>query len=287
MKHFVYIIKFITRIENKTPPYYYIGSKTNATYVDGVILNDRGVPYYGSSRYKNYKEYLNNSIIEVDILHKTNNVSELLELELYEQKKVKAKTNPLYFNLGYASKNTFNKCGYGTYKHHITGKIVRLKTNNPLVLNKTYIGATTGYKQTTETKNKISKASSGKNNGFYNRKHTKETKNKISKSNSGLVRSKEFKENVSKRFKNVPKSEEHKRKIGRSGLIMLKHPITNHSVRVNKTEKAIYESMGYLNPYTISIKNAPNIKCPYCEKTSKSKSNMVRWHFDNCKRKPK
>ena len=29
-------------------------------------------------------------------------------------------------------------------------------------------------------------------------------------------------------------------------------------------------------------KNEPKIKCPHCDKVG-DKSNMSRWHFDNCK----
>jgi len=34
-----------------------------------------------------------------------------------------------------------------------------------------------------------------------------------------------------------------------------------------------------------SWENRKKIKCPYCDKESKSSSNMKRWHFDNCKNK--
>jgi len=36
-----------------------------------------------------------------------------------------------------------------------------------------------------------------------------------------------------------------------------------------------------------SWKNKPQIQCPYCEMSSKQPSCMKRWHFDNCKHKPK
>ena len=33
----------------------------------------------------------------------------------------------------------------------------------------------------------------------------------------------------------------------------------------------------------LANKNKPKIKCPYCDMESSNKTNMLRWHFNNCK----
>ena len=61
----VYKLTFINRLKTNIRPYYYIGSKSNCSFVDGVIVDNKtNKPYFGSSKYKNYKSIVNNDEIK-------------------------------------------------------------------------------------------------------------------------------------------------------------------------------------------------------------------------------
>jgi len=88
--------------------------------------------------------------------------------------------------------------------------------------------------------------------GSIGRKHSKETKERLSRLKKGIKFSDAHKEKLKKFHKGMlgkTQSEEAKRKIG------------------------------------LANKNKPKIKCPYCDMKSSNKTNMLRWHFDNCKNK--
>lgn len=285
LKHYVYLVKFENRIKRKEEPYYYIGSKSNSTFINNKLYDSKGNEYIGSSRYPGYKDLFYKENAKIEIISEVFNIDDLLKIEKEEQLKVKAKTNSLYFNMEYANEyNNYSKSGYGTYKHHKTGKVVRLKVDDPLVLSNEYVGVTKGTTLSIETKNKISKSTRGPNNGFYGKQHTEKAKNKISKANKNKTRTDKVKENISKRFKGVPKTDEHKAKIGRKGLVNLKHPETLHSIRVSKDEESKYKKLGYLNPYAVKMLNSTEVyECIHCKTKTKSVSNLKRWHMDNCK----
>lgn len=44
----VYWFTFTDRVKNKTPPYYYIGSKHDCTFINGVIFDNRNIEYWSS-----------------------------------------------------------------------------------------------------------------------------------------------------------------------------------------------------------------------------------------------
>lgn len=58
-----------------------------------------------------------------------------------------------------------------------------------------------GYTTSNETREKIRKVTTGKNNPFYGRKHTEETKQKISKSKAGKKQSEEIRKKKSEIFR--------------------------------------------------------------------------------------
>lgn len=57
-----------------------------------------------------------------------------------------------------------------------------------------------GIKMSEETKRKLRKINSGKNNRFFGKTHTKESRSKISKASKGIKRSNEFKIKISQAF---------------------------------------------------------------------------------------
>jgi len=82
------------------------------------------------------------------------------------------------------------------------------------------------------------------------RKHSEETKKKLSNLKKGIKFSEEHKQKLKELHKGMlgkSQSEETKVKIG------------------------------------LANKNKLKIKCPYCNMVSSNKTNMLRWHFDNCK----
>lgn len=244
-----YKITFTNRLKLNIKPYYYIGSKSNCTIKYGIIYDKDNKPYYGSSHYKDYINIVENDNCIIEVLYECDTYNEALLFERDIQIKEDVVANTEYFNLSIATVNNFSDPLYATYKHIIENKVVRLKTDHPLVLDGTYVGVTKGA--ILNEYERLSRGRSGEENCFYGRTHSEETKSKISASNTGNVMSDEAKLKMSNSRKGIKKSEEHKAKIGRKGLIMLKNINTNETIRINKADKDLYDSTIWMNPYTI------------------------------------
>jgi len=122
----------------------------------------------------------------------------------------------------------------------------------------------------------------GEGNNFYGRKHSEETKRKISKANTGRKRDPEVVAEWVKNVASKPKTEEHKKLIGRKGLVMIQNTRTLEIRRVSKNEA---DQLGedWVNPRTITPEK--KFKCDYCDAVT-NKGNLKRWHNENCKHKP-
>jgi hypothetical protein len=122
----------------------------------------------------------------------------------------------------------------------------------------------------------------GANNHFFGRKHSAETKKLIGEKNRGETRSPEqvaaWIENVAKK----PKTAEHRSKIGRSNMIMLKNINTGESIRVNKCELSKYNRDVWKNPAAIKQRRETCIHCG----VETVAGNIRRWHNENCKHNP-
>lgn len=118
-----------------------------------------------------------------------------------------------------------------------------------------------------------SKNSQGQNNNFWGKTHTEETK-EILRKKCGRPLSQERKDDASKRFKGVSKSEEHKKKIGRVGLICLVNIHTNECIRVPKTDLR-YGSDDWV--FHRKIHKEQKITCSYCG-LKMNQGNINRWH---------
>lgn len=289
-KNLIYRMVFSSRIERGEPPYYYIGSKNNATVNDGKVYGKCSTLYNGSSKYKNWKNICKDEEWLIEVLASDLDPSTLLEAEKEFQLEVSAKTNPEYFNLEYASTNTFTMAGYGTYKHHaMYDKCVRLPIDDPLVLDGTFVGATKGYPMSEENKKRHKARFTGSTHPLYGKKHSDETIRKISEANkiSGLGRKHkpESIEKMRKAHKGVPRSEEHCRKL--SGLVMLIHPEGKGNAFKCPTELLDHmKALGFVTTFTYAQKNSKMATCQHCGKEGQRLSpGMLRWHFDKCRSK--
>lgn len=131
--------------------------------------------------------------------------------------------------------------------------------------------------------NAVSKQMKGVGNPFYGKKHTKKSIAKIILANKNHIKTQEVIDNWVEKVAKNPKSTEHRSKIGRKGLTMLQNIYTMKIIRVPLIEVGvIYDILEWVNPRKLN----PEIKfkCEHCEMVT-TKSNLTRWHNDNCKRK--
>jgi group I intron endonuclease len=124
--------------------------------------------------------------------------------------------------------------------------------------------------------------------GYKGRKCSDETKKKLSKANKGRVITNEWKSKISKSCKGIPKSEEAKIKISKTRLGE-KHPHKGHPTSDEVKNKLSKANKGriYTEEEKELMKNKKKllyVTCPYCGLHT-SKTNAIRWHFDNCKLK--
>lgn len=316
----IYLITATERLKQGLKPYYYIGSKSNCEYVDGLIIGNRGV-YYGSSKDKLMKKLIEEkSPLKVEILEiiEGENHKELLEKEREYHIKFDVVSSPEFFNKGIATVSTYSNPNYGSYRNLETGKCVRLLKNDKRVLSGEYLNVNTGMK--TYNNGSIEKqffdapdgwnlgrmqvtidAQSGENNYFYGKKHTNESKRKSLES-----RAKTYSENpeyhkevlknqsiaATKRFKGVSISDEHRRKISEGqpkNMTVIKNKDTGECKRVPISDVKNYDPEIWMNSYKLSrLTNLfEPVTCPHCLKISDSGNNsFAQWHFDNCKKNP-
>lgn len=96
----VYWFTFTDRVKNKTPPYYYIGSKHDCTFVNGIIFDNRNIEYWSSCEQERFLNAISLQKPDVKILHVCDNA--LDEEEFYHKHYDVAKSE-LFYNLSTAS----------------------------------------------------------------------------------------------------------------------------------------------------------------------------------------
>lgn len=265
MKNIVYKITFVNRISNGVMPYYYVGSKSNCEFVDGLIYDKCGKPYYGSSTYKGYHDIVSSSEIEVEIIFESDDYNDVLMFERDYHIENDVVSSPKYFNLAIATINNFTDPNYSTYKHITENKVVRLPIDHPMVISGIYVGVTKGNVLSDEHKDKI--GMKGDKNPFYGRKHSDESKAKISAKNSGRIASDETRMKMSESRKGVLKTEEHKQKIGRKNMIMLKSLVSGECIRIDRSDVINYDLNIWVTPYKYKSITNPD--------STKGKTNLI------------
>ena len=120
-----------------------------------------------------------------------------------------------------------------------------------------------------EQKKLISLKNSGEKNGMYGKNHTAEAKEKIRVSSVNRFHSNETKQKLSILKKGITFSDDHKKNLSKNHKGFTGMHLTDESK--DKLRQAYFE--------------LPDIVCPICGRISKNKTNMARWHFENCKHK--
>jgi hypothetical protein len=121
----------------------------------------------------------------------------------------------------------------------------------------------------------------GKGNHFYGKQHTEEAKQKISKANSGRKKTQKEIDNWVEKVAKKSKSNDHRKKIGRKDMIILKNIHTNESIRIHKSNLHNYDESVWVNPTKLA-RGGKRDKCKYCG--FESVAGMIkRHHNENCK----
>ena len=140
--HVVYKITLGDRIKTQTPPYFYIGSKSNCRFDGEFIYDRRNRKYYGSSKSSLYKECLERETsIKVEILHIFDTYDDCLEMERKIQIENDVVVSNEYFNCSIATINNLTNPDYITAKQLSTGKTARIHKNK---INNDWVGVSRG-----------------------------------------------------------------------------------------------------------------------------------------------
>lgn len=284
--HIVYKLVFQKRKDEEIVPHTYIGSKSNSKIINGIIYDKVGKQYFGSSKCKLMSDALKNEIPFAEIMFESENYDEVLQFERDVHIEFNVVSSIEYFNKSIATQSTFHKSGYGTYKHHKTGKIIRLKTDDPLVLCGEYVGYTKG----TKSNRKNIPDFSGEKNPFYGKKHDDKTRRKISEEVKlkNKPKSEEWKKWFTENVAKKTKSQEHRNKISRPGFVALKNINTGETIRIKKEDHDKYDKTIWLNPYAYSCKKGlskprKRLICPYCNEEMPAGKKYNKNHGENCK----
>lgn len=127
----------------------------------------------------------------------------------------------------------------------------------------------------------------GKKNPFYGKKHSEKTRKQISNkvnewySNNDIPQERinNWIEKVAKK----PASDKQKAvtSLNSKGKIVLKNIITGECIKIDKSDKMMYNENIWKNPAAIS---QAKDTCIFCGKESNA-GNIKRWHNENCKYK--
>lgn len=222
------VYKFInkTRLKNGTPPYYYIGSKTNCAFVFGKIYDKFNKEYWSSTKNINLKQDLSEDVFEVEVLFIKNKKDEtsITFYEREEQLKVeKSIWNVEYYNNSYAN-GKFTTKGKAVYVNkHNKGEVLLLDTSDARVLDGTFIALSKGRKASKGTLNKLKERphpSEGRNwsefltgikkysNENYKGEKSENHRKNIAKSKYKSVIQKDLSGNILQEFESIKQASE-------------------------------------------------------------------------------
>lgn len=287
--HLIYKLTFENRKNSNNFPYYYIGAKTNSAYGNGILYDRYNKEYWSSSINNKFWEALKDEIPKVEILFEYQDNKELFLKESEILTNLDARKNIEYFNLSNGNKdNTFCYSGIGTYKHHkFTDVVKRLKCDDPLVLNKTFVGVSKGLKS-----NAKKPCMKKENNPFYGKKHKQSTLDALKKKATKQWEANTEKEKIDKiehmvsfvRGKNGSVNQKKMMSETSKGMCVMINPETDHRVRVkcNSDEFFRIKNEGYVTTYKNASKNFKKIICKKCGLSGKEKTKFETEHKKTC-----
>lgn len=127
--------------------------------------------------------------------------------------------------------------------------------------------------------------STGANNNFYGKTHSAETRLLISEKLTGNIHKTE--ETIKKWVNEVakkPKTPEHRSKIaaGSKGYLVFQNIQTMELIRISREKSIDLDKNLWVHPR--KLKPEIKFKCDHCEIIT-TKSNLKRWHNQNCKKR--
>jgi len=149
--------------------------------------------------------------------------------------------------------------------------------------------AQTGKKFSDKTRARISASKTGEKNPLFGKKHSEEHRQKISEANTGHKTSDKVKAKISAANKGREFSEEHKRKISevQQGKTFEERLGKEKAKETKKKMSEARIGRRFTKEHKKNLSKAhlsiPILTCPHCGKSSRT--NMKRYHFDNCRNK--
>lgn len=295
----VYRLIFKDREIKGIKPYQYIGVKSNCIIKNGLIFENSGKNYWGSSYSSVMQNLLNGGIFPiVEILgeFETYDTAHAFEIELLVEND--AARNPTFFNMSNGVLNMFHKPGYGTYKHKDNPECIkRLSMDDPLVKEGVYVGVSknipnkksktiyvnikTGERLALSKDERLSKEdSSDWKNHFYGKTHSAESSKLMSESqkkNMTPERIQILSAQAKKRFTGRPTSEKQKKAVSESsrGRMLIKNPMTGECKHILITEISNYA--GWKTPFKLMLLTAERKECDKCH------LHFYEWKHKVCK----
>ncbi len=241
------IYKIINKVNNKI----YIGKdlNNNPKYFGSGKLLKLAIKKYGKENF------------EKIILEHCSSGKELCEKEIYWIKKLNSTNRNIGYNI------TFGGAGGDTF------------TNNPnknAIIEKLRIKAS-GKTHSIETKNKISKLRTGKQNGMFGK-----VPHNLGKKTSDIIKEKISKANKGKGA-NIPRPDHVKEKISNSHKGKIKTDKHKENISKSLTGKKFSQETREKMSNSRKNKKQSLLTCPFCGKVGGT--TMYRWHFDRCKHK--
>lgn len=319
----VYKYTFLNRLANNTPPYYYIGSKSNCYVKDNNIYyfatNKR---YLTSSSHKEVKDMIRRNEHKLEILFEALDRSTVLSTEREFQIEFDVIQSEEYYNMMYAGKTAdfsspnYIPCLVNSKNKYVTKKFFdENKDSICKAINKDrryYIDEKDNnyllYPDDNRIKLlnlKLGKSKKGvlrgSDNPFYGKKHSDESKKKIIASrNKFYEENPEYCEQIKnnqinnmKKVSQLPKSEKFLKQLKdrMTTTLYITNVETGESKRISKDDYQEYKANGWITHVTHANKlnklTANDITCLYCGFTSKeNNSSFHKWHNDNCKNNP-
>lgn len=284
------IYHYTYRITNLVVGKHYYGSRSSKIHPS----KDLGKRYFSSSKDKDFKkdqkENAQNYKYKVIRVFDTREEAVAFEIRLHNAFDVGA--NESFYNRCKQTSVGWDTTGMMCVRDTETGETFQCSIDNPEYLSGRYVPLSRGRTASDESKAKMSESRKGKT-------HSVETRKKISESNKGKTISKEHIRKMSEINKGtVPVKDV---VTGETFRCHTEHPlylagryVSTASGRVVVTDTITGKTLScpvddplYLSGRYIHInKNRTKLKCKHCGKKA-SKTNIVRWHNDNCKHKPK